>query len=80
MRFTLKGRLALLLAALPLTALAQGGMADPLPQALILTAIVISFGMTGFLMALAVRTWHQTGSDHVDGAEPKTVGRPAGTS
>jgi hypothetical protein len=35
--------------------------------------------MTGFLMALAVRTWHQTGSDHVDGAEPavsKPVGEP----
>ncbi len=58
----------------------EAGYSDPIPQALVLTAIVISFGMTGFLMALAVRTWHQTGSDHVDGAEPKTVGRPAGTS
>ena len=53
------------------------GYADPIPQALVLTAIVISFGMTGFLMALAVRTWHQTGSDHVDGAEP-AVSRPVG--
>ena len=53
------------------------GYADPIPQALVLTAIVISFGMTGFLMALAVRTSHQTGSDHVDGAEP-AVSRPVG--
>jgi multicomponent K+:H+ antiporter subunit C len=47
-----------------------GGYADPLPQALVLTAIVIGFGMTGFIMALAVRTRYQTGSDHVDGVEP----------
>ena len=53
------------------------GYADPIPQALVLTAIVIGFGITGFLMALAVRTWHQTGSDHVDGAEP-AVSRPVG--
>jgi multicomponent K+:H+ antiporter subunit C len=48
----------------------MGDHADPLPQALILTAIVIGFGMTGFSMALAVRTRHQTGSDQVDGLEP----------
>lgn len=44
--------------------------ADPLPQALVLTAIVIGFGMTGFIMELAVRTAHETGSDHVDGDTP----------
>ncbi|PSL45062.1 multisubunit sodium/proton antiporter MrpC subunit [Salsuginibacillus halophilus] len=35
---------------------------DPLPQALILTAIVISFGVTSFLLVLAYRTYkaHQT--------------------
>jgi multicomponent K+:H+ antiporter subunit C len=53
---------------------------DPIPQALVLTAIVISFGTTGFLLALAVRMRHQTGSDHVDGVEPETAGRPAGQS
>ncbi len=42
---------------------------DPLPQALVLTAIVIGFGMTGFIMALAARLRHQTGSDHVDAVE-----------
>lgn len=62
----------------PILSPEAAGYADPIPQALVLTAIVISFGMTGFLMALAVRTWHQTGSDHVDGAEPATVSRPAG--
>jgi len=46
------------------------GYADPVPQALVLTAIVIGFGMTGFIMALAVRLRHETGSDHVDGVEP----------
>jgi multicomponent K+:H+ antiporter subunit C len=45
--------------------------ADPLPQALVLTAIVISFAMTALLLALALRTHMATGSDHVDGDEPK---------
>ena len=36
--------------------------ADPLPQALILTAIVISFGVTAFILVLAYRTYavHKT--------------------
>ena len=42
--------------------------ADPLPQALVLTAIVISFGMTAVLVALAVRSHLLLGSDHMDGA------------
>jgi multicomponent K+:H+ antiporter subunit C len=45
----------------------QTAYADPLPQALVLTAIVIGFGMTGFIMELALRTAHETGTDHVDG-------------
>lgn len=44
--------------------------ADPIPQALVLTAIVIGFGMTGFIVELALRTRHDTQSDHVDGVEP----------
>ncbi len=40
--------------------------ADPLPQALVLTAIVISFGMTAFAMVLAFRTRQVFGSDGVD--------------
>jgi multicomponent K+:H+ antiporter subunit C len=48
--------------------------ADPLPQALVLTAIVIGFGMAAFTMVLALRARVATGSDHVDGAEPRTDG------
>ena len=40
---------------------------DPLPQALVLTAIVISFGMTAVLLALAVRARVEDDDDHVDG-------------
>lgn len=40
--------------------------ADPLPQALVLTAIVISFGMTAVLLAIAVRAYVENGHDHVD--------------
>jgi multicomponent K+:H+ antiporter subunit C len=41
--------------------------ADPLPQALVLTAIVISFGMTALVVVLALRTYLETGTDQVDG-------------
>lgn len=41
--------------------------ADPLPQALVLTAIVIAFGMTAFLIVLAMKARSEMGSDHVDG-------------
>jgi multicomponent K+:H+ antiporter subunit C len=44
--------------------------ADPLPQALVLTAIVISFAMTALMLVIALRTYAETGSDHVDGVEP----------
>ena len=36
---------------------------DALPQALILTAIVISFAVTAFLLVLAYRTYEETGTD-----------------
>jgi multicomponent K+:H+ antiporter subunit C len=39
---------------------------DPLPQALVLTAIVIGFGMTAYLVALALMSKAEGGSDHVD--------------
>lgn len=45
------------------------GYADPLPQALVLTAIVIGFGMTAFVLALAVKARFTLGNDHVDGVE-----------
>ena len=40
---------------------------DPLPQALVLTAIVIAFGMTALVVILALRTYLETGTDQVDG-------------
>lgn len=49
---------------------ASDQMADPLPQALVLTAIVIGFATTGFVIELALRGRHESGSDHVDGHEP----------
>ena len=44
-------------------------MADPLPQALVLTAIVIGFGMTAFVVVLALRARVDLGNDHVDGRD-----------
>lgn len=49
-------------------------VADPLPQALVLTAIVIGFATTGFVIELALRSRHETGTDHVDGHEPAAQG------
>lgn len=48
----------------------NGAVADPLPQALVLTAIVIGFATTGFVIELALRSRHENGTDHVDGHEP----------
>jgi multicomponent K+:H+ antiporter subunit C len=43
---------------------------DPLPQALVLTAIVIGFAMTAFVVILAMRSRADQGNDHVDGKIP----------
>jgi len=43
-----------------------GPYSDPLEQALVLTAIVITFGITAFLLALAYRSWSEQGSDEVE--------------
>lgn len=40
--------------------------ADPLPQALVLTAIVISFGMTAVVVMIALGAYLGSGDDHVD--------------
>ena len=42
---------------------------DPLPQALVLTAIVIAFAMTAVTVVLAIRSRGDIGSDHVDGRD-----------
>jgi multicomponent K+:H+ antiporter subunit C len=41
-----------------------------LPQALVLTAIVIGFATTGLVIEMALRSRHESGTDHVDAAEP----------
>jgi len=41
--------------------------ADSLPQALVLTAIVITFGMTALTVILSLRSFLESGSDQVDG-------------
>lgn len=44
----------------------DGEFSDPLPQALVLTAIVIGFGVIAFLLALAWRGWTIDGNDLVE--------------
>ena len=44
----------------------SGPFSDPLEQALVLTAIVITFGVTAFLLALAYRSWDEEGADEVE--------------
>lgn len=43
--------------------------ADPLPQALVLTAIVISFATTALFLVVMIASRGMTGTDHVDGRE-----------
>jgi multicomponent K+:H+ antiporter subunit C len=51
----------------PLVEQGLSRLPDPLPQALVLTAIVIGFGMTAFLVALALRALADLGDDRTDG-------------
>lgn len=61
---------------------APEAMTDPLPQAMALTAIVITFALTTFLLALSYRSWILVGHDEVqDDVEDRRVARshhPAG--
>ncbi|OEF96325.1 Na(+)/H(+) antiporter subunit C [Desulfuribacillus alkaliarsenatis] len=50
----------------PLLGEAAAAYADPLPQALILTAIVISFGVTAFLLVLSYRTYKEHKTDDLE--------------
>src|SRR5688572_6708914 len=45
--------------------------ADPLPQTLVLTAIVIAFATTALLLVVLLAARGLTGTDHVDGHEPE---------
>jgi multicomponent K+:H+ antiporter subunit C len=46
-------------------------LADPLPQALVLTAIVIGFATTALYLVVMIGSRGLTGTDHVDGREPE---------
>ena len=55
----------------PVITAGAAGYTDPLPQALVLTAIVIGFAMTAFVIVLALRARALLGGDGVDdGGEP----------
>jgi multicomponent K+:H+ antiporter subunit C len=60
----------LMVDAAPLTD-RPGPYPDPLPQALVLTAIVISFGMTALMIVLALRSVSERGHDRIDGEEER---------
>ena len=53
---------------------------DPLPQALVLTAIVIAFAMTAVSIVLAMRSRSDNHSDHVDAHEEEQDTAPADTA
>lgn len=61
--------------AAPILAMRAAGdpahFSDPLPQALVLTAIVISFATTALFLVVLFASRGLTGSDHVDGREPE---------
>ena len=60
--------------AAPVLSGASGDLAqytDPLPQALVLTAIVIGFATTALFLVVLLAARGLTGTDHVDGREPK---------
>jgi multicomponent K+:H+ antiporter subunit C len=59
----------LILDSAPLVEHGLTRLPDPLPQALVLTAIVIGFGMTDFLVVLALRALRDLGNDRVDGGD-----------
>ena len=58
------GRLAVGLP--PIYATGAAGYSDPLTQALVLTAIVISFGMSAVIVMLALGAFLETGHDRID--------------
>lgn len=58
------GRLALDLP--PIIRKSAESYTDPLPQALVLTAIVISFGMTAIVVILALAAYIEAGTDRID--------------
>ena len=54
----------------PIIASGAAGYTDPLPQALVLTAIVISFAMTAVIVIMALGAYLHAGDDRMDGEAP----------
>ncbi len=50
----------------PILSPEAAGYTDPLPQALVLTAIVISFGMTAVIVMMALGAFLEAGDDRID--------------
>ncbi|MFB2531602.1 Na+/H+ antiporter subunit C [Paracoccus sp. p4-l81] len=55
---------------------AAPGYADPLPQALVLTAIVIAFGMTAVVVMMALGAFLEGGDDRIDMPDPVAPAPP----
>lgn len=54
----------------------EAGLTDPLPHAMVLTAIVIAFAMAAYLLALAYRSWQLRRDDLVeDDLEDRRIAR-----
>ncbi|RUQ38399.1 MAG: Na+/H+ antiporter subunit C [Candidatus Competibacteraceae bacterium] len=64
----------------PILEAGRSAYTDPVPQALVLTAIVIGFAMTAFAIVLALRARRDLGSDHVDGRETGACAESGGGS
>lgn len=63
----------------PIISKSATGYTDPLPQALVLTAIVITFGMTALIVVLSLRAFLETGADDVSlggGSDDDVAARP----
>ena len=53
----------------PVISDSASGYTDPLPQALVLTAIVIAFGMTALVVILSLGAYLESGTDRIDTAD-----------
>ena len=62
----------------PILLLKLDSYTDPLPQALVLTAIVISFGMTALVVIMALGAFLESGTDRVDTDDAGTARREEG--
>ncbi|MDU4026924.1 MAG: Na(+)/H(+) antiporter subunit C [Varibaculum cambriense] len=63
----------------PILGTALSKMSDPLPQGMILTAIVLSMATTAFGLALAYRSWRLSGHDEVtDDLEDRRLAKKVG--